>query len=150
MIIIHLQIIKRGEKTLKKSILITTLTSVLCLISTSAIAAGGHGGHSSMKKGVGKTACKTTLITRTRPEHLASVAPGSEISFWVKGIEDAEVVEATAKKIPITLTVEEKAPFLAFKGKLPDSLKGTAARIQVEVHSKKCPAEKGWLLKITE
>jgi len=123
------------------------------LISTSAIAAGGHGGgHSSFKKGVGKNSCKATVITRTKPEHLASVSPQSEISFWVKGIDikDAKSVEATAKKIPITLTVEEKDPFLAFKGKLPDSLKGTAARIQVSVNYKKCPAEKGWLLKITE
>ncbi len=138
---------------MKKSILIATLTSALYLVSSSAIAAGGHGGgHSSFKKGVGKTSCKTTVITRTKPEHLASVAPQSEISFWIKGIgiEDAEMVKATAKKIPITLTVEEKAPFLAFKGKLPDSLKGTAARVQIEVHSKKCPVEKGWLLKITE
>jgi hypothetical protein len=143
----------KEESTLKKSILITTLASALCLISTNAIAAGGHGGgHSSFKKGVGNTACKATVITRTKPEHLASVSPQSEISFWVKGIgiEDAESVEATAKKIPVTLTVEEKKPFLAFKGKLPVSLKGTAARIQVNVHFKKCPAEKGWLLKITE
>ena len=81
---------------------------------------------------------------------MESVAPGSEFSFWVKGIEDADLVEVTAKKIPVTLTVEEKAPFLAFKGNLPGSLKGTAARIQVKVHYKKCPAEKGWLLKITE
>ena len=143
---------KEGS-TLKKSILITTLVSALCLISTNAIAAGGHGGgHSSFKKGVGKTSCKATVITRTKPEHLASVSPKSEISFWVKGIgiEDAKSVEATAKKIPVTLTVEEKKPFLAFKGNLPASLKGTAARIQVNVHFKKCPAEKGWLLKITE
>ena len=135
---------------MKKSILIATLTSALCLISTGVIAAGGHGDQGKGGKGGGKTACKATLITHTRPAHLESVAPGSEISFWVKGIEDADLVEVTAKKIPITLTVEEKAPFLAFKGKLPESLKGTAARIQVNVHYKKCPAEKGWLLKITE
>jgi hypothetical protein len=144
--------LKEGS-TLKKSILIATLASALCLISTNAIAAGGHGGgHSSFKKGVGKTSCKATVITRTKPEHLASVSPKSEISFWVKGIgiEEAETVEVTAKKIPVKLTVEEKAPFLAFKGNLPDSLVGTAARIQISVHYKKCPAEKGWLLKITE
>lgn len=135
---------------MKKSILIATLTSALCLISTGANAAGGHGDHGKGGKGGGKNACKTTLITHTRPAHMETVAPGSEFSFWVKGIEDADLVEATAKKIPVTLTVEEKAPFLAFKGNLPETLKGTAARIQVKVHYKKCPAEKGWLLKITE
>ena len=37
-----------------------------------------------------------------------------------------------------------------FKGNLPDSLVNTAARIHVGVDFKKCPADKGWLLKITE
>ena len=149
MLIINILLILRG-RTLKKSILISALTSILCLISADTIAAGGHGGGGSSVNKSGKSACKTTVISQIKPPHLTSVSPQSEFSFWVKGIKDASLVEVTAKKIPVTLTVEDKEHFLLFKGKLPDSLVGTAARIHVEVHSKKCPAEKGWLLKITE
>lgn len=135
---------------MKKFILIPVLSAVLCLISANVLAAGGHGGGGSSVNKSGKTACKTTQIKHIRPEHLASVAPGSEISFQVYGIEDAKYVEVTAKKIPVEMDVEHKGGILWFKGNLPDSLVNTAARVNVEVHFKKCPAEKGWLLKITE
>lgn len=135
---------------MKKSILIAVATSMLCLASANVFAAGGHSGHGSSVNKSGKSACKTTQIKHLRPEHLASVAPGSEISFQVYGIEDEKYVEVTAKKIPVTMDVEHKGGILWFKGNLPDSLVNTAARVHVEVNYKKCPAEKGWLLKITE
>lgn len=135
---------------MKKSILIAVATSVLCLASASVFAAGGHGaGHSSVNKS-GKSACKKTQIKHIRPEHLATVAPGSEIYFRVQGIDDAKYVEVTAKKIPVKLSSEYIGGVMRFTGNLPDSLVNTAARIHVEVNFKKCPAQKGWLLKITE
>ena len=135
---------------MKKSLLIAAVTSALCLASANVLAAGGHGGHGSSVDKSGKSACKTTQIKHMRPEHLATVAPGSEFSFRVQGIEDAKYVTMTAKKIPVELSVEHKGGLLWFKGNLPDSLVNTAARIHVEVNFKKCPAEKGLLLKITE
>lgn len=135
---------------MKESILITTLISTLCLMSTSAIATGGHGEKVGGGKSGGSKSCNKTAIYKIKPEHLASVSPQAEISFWVKGIKDASVVEVTAKKMPVKVTAEDKEQFFSFKGKLPESLRGTAARIQVKVHSNRCPAEKGWLLKISE
>jgi hypothetical protein len=135
---------------MNKSNLISALSVALCLISTNVFAAGGHGAGGSSVDKSGKSACKTTQIKKIRPEHLASVAPKSEISFQVYGIEDPKFVEVTAKKIPVEMSVEHKGGILWFKGNLPDSLANTAARIHVKVHYKKCPAEKGWLLKITE
>lgn len=135
---------------MKKSILISTLSTVLCLISANVIAAGGHGDHGSSVNKSGKSACLTTKIKHVRPEHLASVSPKSEISFQVEGLEDPKYVEVTAKKIPVEMSVESKGGLLWFKGNLPDSLVNTAARIHVEVNYKKCPAEKGWLLKVTD
>ena len=135
---------------MKKFILIPVLSTVLCLISANVIAAGGHGAGGSSVDKSGKSACKTTAIKRIKPVHLTEVAPGSEISFQVDGIDDAKYVEVTAKKIPVEMEVEHKGGILWFKGNLPDSLVNTAARIHVEVNYKKCPAEKGWLLKITE
>lgn len=135
---------------MKKSILISALASALCILSTNVFAAGGHGaGHSSVNKS-GKSACKKTQIKYIRPEHLATVAPGSEIYFRVEGIDDAKYVTVTAKKIPVKLSSEYKGGVMRFTGNLPDALVNTAARIHVEVDFKKCPAEKGWLLKITE
>ena len=135
---------------MNKSILISALSTVLCLISVNVFAAGGHGAGGSSVDKSGKSACKTTQIKKIRPEHLATVAPGSEIYFRVEGIDDAKYVEATAKKIPVKLSSEYKGGVMRFTGNLPDSLVNTAARIHVEVHYKKCPAEKGWLLKISE
>ncbi|RLA19482.1 MAG: hypothetical protein DRQ62_11875, partial [Gammaproteobacteria bacterium] len=81
-------IIKKG-RVMKKSLLIAAVTSALCLASANVLAAGGHGGHGSSVDKSGKSACKTTQIKHMRPEHLATVAPGSEFSFRVQGIEDA-------------------------------------------------------------
>jgi len=134
---------------LKKPIVISLLTSALFLIANGANAAGGHDGGSGGGNKSGGS-CKTTIIYRFVPKHLATVAPKSEFSFWVKGIKSANEVSVTAKKIPVTVTAEDKENYFLFKGNLPDSLSKTAARIQVKVDSKKCPAEKGWLLKITE
>jgi hypothetical protein len=126
---------------------ISVIASILLFFSAGANAAGGHGagGGSGNKSGGG---CKTTIINHIVPKHLTVVYPKSEFSFWVRGIKDPSLVEVTAKKIPVTVTSEDKETFFAFTGKLPDSLSNTAARIQVKVHSKKCPADKGWLLKI--
>ena len=135
---------------MKKSILIPVLSMVLCFISANANAAGGHSGHGSSVNKSGKSACKNTVIKFIKPVHLSTVAPGSEISFRVSGIEDAKDVTVTAKKILVKLESEYRGNIMWFKGNLPDSLVNTAARIHVDVDFKKCPAEKGWLLKITE
>jgi len=135
---------------MKKVILIPLLSSVLSLMVSPAFSAGGHGGGGNGGKGGSASACKTTVISQTKPKHLATVAPQSEFSFWVKGIKNPDAVEVTVKKIPVELAVEDKEHFFLFTGKLPESLKGTAARIHVEVNYKKCPAEKGWLVKISE
>jgi len=134
----------------KKTILIPILSAALSLMASPVFSAGGHDGGGQGGKGGSAGTCKTTVISHARPEHLAIVAPQSEFSFWVKGITEPGLVEVTAKKIPVKLTVEDKEQFFLFTGKLPESLKGTAARIQVSVNFKKCPAKKGWLLKISE
>lgn len=135
---------------MKKLLIIPILTSSLFLISNAAIAAGGHDGHGGGSGSKSGGSCKTTVINHFVPKHLETVAPNAEFSFWVKGIKTADEVTVTAKKIPVTVNAEDKGDFFLFKGNLPESLSKTAARIQVKVSSKKCPAEKGWLLKISE
>lgn len=135
--------------SMNKSMVISVLTSALCLVSANTHAAGGHDGHKGggNKSGGG---CKTTIINHFSPKRLTTVAPESEFSFWVRGIKDPEQVTVTAKKIPVNVVAEDKEYFFSFKGNLPASLTKTAARIQVTVESKKCPAKDGWLLKISE
>ena len=135
---------------MKKSILVPVLSAALCLMSVNVNAAGGHSGHGSSVNKSGKSACKNTVIKFIKPVHLSAVAPGSEISFRVSGIENADHVEVTAKKIPLKMDSEFKGGVMWFKGNLPESLVNTAARIHVDVDFKKCPTEKGWLLKISE
>jgi len=135
---------------MKKTILIPVLSVALSLMTANVIAAGGHGGGGSSVDKSGKSACKNTVIKHIRPEHLTEVSPGSEFSFRVDGIDDAKYVTVTAKKIPVEMTSEFKGGIMWFKGNLPESLVNTAARVYVDVDFKKCPAEKGWLLKITE
>ena len=135
---------------MKKLILIPALSAILSLIANPAFPAGGHDGGGSGGKGGESSVCKTTEITNTKPGHLETVAPQSEFSFWVKGIKNPDLVKVTVKQIPVTLSVEDKEHFFLFKGTLPESLKGTAARILVNVNFNKCPAEKGWLVKISE
>ena len=133
---------------MKKIILLHVL--VLSLFSANSMAAGGHGGHTSKGDGGAGRACKTTIIDHAKPAPRAKVEPESEIYFWVKGIKDSSLVEVTAKKIPMKMEIEEKTNVFVFRGKLPASLVNTAARIKVDVHHKKCPAEKGWLVLISE
>jgi len=135
---------------MKKIILIPVLSSVLFLMSTSVFSAANHGGGGNGGKGGSKSACKTTIISHVKPKHLDQVAPQSEFSFWVTGIKNSDDVSVVVKKIHVKLDVVDKKNFFLYTGKLPESLKGTAARIQVTVDYKKCPASKGWLVKIDE
>lgn len=134
---------------MKKTILISALASALFLISSNSIAAGGHDGHGGGSNKGGRY-CKKAVIGHIKPKHLSTVAPGSEFSFWVEDMKDANQIEVTAKKIPVEMTSEQRTGFILFKGKLPASLVNTAARVQVKATTQKCPAQKGWLLKISE
>ncbi|MFW5444279.1 MAG: hypothetical protein ACKE51_08250 [Methylococcaceae bacterium] len=137
---------------MKKSILLAAFVSLLSVVSSNAIAAGGHSGHGSSVNKSGKGACKKIIINHIKPKQLDVVSPQSKVSFWVNGLKEYEIkhVEATAKKIPIKLSSEVRIGFILFTGNLPESLHGQAARVEIKVHAKRCPVQKGFLLKISE
>ncbi len=132
---------------MKKLILITILAASF-FNSHNVLAAMDHGSNGN--KGRNNAACKSQGVVHMKPKHLEEVLAGSEFSFWVKGVKNPSEVKVTVKNIPVTMTAEDKDTFFLFKGKLPKTLIGTAARIKVEVLSRKCPSEKGWLVKISE
>ena len=86
------------------------------------------------------------------PPHLATVAPEAEFSFLAFNIDKPEQTSVTVKNIPVEVTAEFKDPYYLIKGKIPASLKNTAARINIKVSAKSphCEAENGWLLKISD
>lgn len=122
---------------------------IFFLSSNIVMAAMDHGSHG--RKGPSSSAaCKEKGIFQTKPKHLADVSPQSEFSFWVKGIKSPDKVSVTVKNITVIMDAEDKTHFYLFKGKLPQTLSGTVARINIRVNSKKCPSVKGWLVKIGE
>jgi hypothetical protein len=98
-----------------------------------------------------KKNCKKPKFYDFVPKHLSEVAPESEISFKVARAKSSEEVHLEVKKVPVPLTAENKDLFYMMKGKLPDSLRGTYARLNVRaIGDGGCHAEDGWLLKISE
>lgn len=127
----------------------------LCAVSFSgngmAQSTGGHGGHGG-GSGSSGTDCIKAKISRYTPEHLATVAPGSEFSFAASGSNGPGHIHVSIKQQPIEVTIEDKDTFYLVKGKLPKEIKNSVVRISVSLKSKfsRCDAEGGWLLKVSE
>ncbi len=96
--------------------------------------------------------CKKPKFRTFEPEHLSEVLPESEISFHVSNWADPDTIEVTARKVPLTVDVINKNVFYVVKAKLPPSLHGTFARIELRARAKegRCLGQGGWLLKIKE
>lgn len=111
----------------------------------------GHGGG-SMSGGGSASQCAKARIERFVPAPLATVPPGSPFSFYVFNIDKPEQVSVTIKKQEVDFTADYREPFFVMKGKIPDSLVNTHARIDVKVSAKSshCEEQKGWLVKITD
>lgn len=132
------------KKILALAVLVFSTNSFAVDHSMHSGGAGSGGGSSSN--------CVKAHFSKFQPEHLATVAPESEFSFMVMGVQKPEQIEVTVKSQPVQLSVENKESFMIVKGKLPADLKNTAARINIKATTKveKCNGEGGWLVTITE
>ena len=108
----------------------------------------GGGGKPAM----GGAACVRPQVSKMQPAHLATVAPGSSFSFVVSNIDNPEHVSVEVKRQPVEIEAEYKNPYYIVRGKIPESLRNTAARVDVKIDSKvaSCRAQEGWLIKISE
>ncbi|TPQ29323.1 hypothetical protein ACH518_07535 [Methylomonas sp. HW2-6] len=106
----------------------------------------GHGGNAS------ESGCIRAKVSRIKPEHLSSVAPGSEFSFAASGSNGPGHIHVSIKQQAVPITVEDKDTFYLVKGKLPADIKNTTVRVSVSLKAKfeKCSAEEGWLLKVSD
>ncbi len=121
-------------------------------ISMSTSHHSGHGGGSGAGGGgVGARGCPKISVTDMEPVALAELAPGSHFSVVVLGAKTADDIEMTVKKIPVAFKIENKGNFIEVNAKLPDELRGVAARVTVKVRSQAigCDQESGWLYKIS-
>ena len=125
------------------------------IILDDAIAAMDHSGHTGSGGGSSEasgSACIRPHLDKIKPERLATVAPGSEFSFVVFNIDKPEQVSVAVKNQHVNIETEFKDPFYVVRGKIPDALANTAARIDVKIDSKypSCRLQDGWLIKISE
>lgn len=127
------------------------MIGLLTLINSSFALAGAHVEHGGKNPNT-PSACKEAKIGKLNPAPLSEVAPGSEFSFKVYDVHNPKQIEVTAKNIIIPTTIEHKNDFIVVHGKLPENLKGTAARVIAKVKGKlpRCNREEGWLLKIKD
>ena len=101
-------------------------------------------------------ACKKPHITDFNlteykaPDNI-EIAPESEFIIKVSAWADPSTIKLTAKKQALPFTVESTSTFHKIKAKLPTSLNGSFARIEVSVKAVLgCGDKEGWLVKVAD
>lgn len=124
----------------KKCLKLLTIFAVVAFTGTAA----GYGSEEGDRR------CKKPKFRTFEPVHLSEVPPETEISFHVSNWADPDTIKATAKKIPMPVTVVDKINYFDVTAKLPASLIDKYARIHVEAKADDgdCLGQDGWLLKV--
>jgi hypothetical protein len=127
------------------------LATLLTVTAFDAHAIMDHSRHRG-SSGSSNATCLHPRLDKMQPAHLATVSPGGAFSFLIYNIDDPKQVTVEVKKQPVDVVFELKDTFYVVKGKIPDSLRNTAARIDVKINAKatSCRAADGWLVKISE
>ncbi len=108
--------------------------------------AAAYGSSSSSKK-----SCKKPKFSQFMPANMSEVPPQSEFSFVASSVTLPDSIQVTIQNEPIDLSVSKKNSGYAVSGKLPASLSGTHARINIQAKGpKSCKGKDGWLLKIVD
>lgn len=133
-------------------VLAILLTTGLCN-SAWAQSTEGHSGHGGGSGGgTNDVSCIKAKISHYKPEHMATVAPGSEYSFAVSGSNGPGHIHVSIRQEPVQVSIENKETFYLVKGRLPADIKNETVRISVKAKAKvgKCDADGGFLLKVTD
>lgn len=116
---------------------------VLFISIISANNAAAYGSSSSKK------ACSKPKFSEFTPPHLSDVSPHSDFSFTASSATLPDSIQVSVKNKPLAVNVSKKNNKFLVTGKLPENLKGTHARINIQATGpKKCKGKDGWLLKI--
>jgi len=101
--------------------------------------------------GSGTEICKKPNFSDFTPVNSAEVAPQSAFSFFASGAAYPNSIKVTIKGQSVPVTVTPKKDGFQVTGKLPDSLKGAFAKINIEARgANQCEGSAGWLVKVTE
>lgn len=88
-------------------------------------------------------------LTEYKAPDNIEIAPESEFIIKVSAWADPTTIKLTAKKQALPFTVESTSTFHKIKAKLPASLNGSFARIEVSVKAVLgCGDKEGWLVKV--
>jgi len=94
--------------------------------------------------------CKVKF-SKYMPANNAEVAAKSDFSFFASGETNPSSIKVTIKGQPIPVTVTPKNQGFQVAGILPDTLKGTFAKINIAAKGPgQCESSDGWLVKVTE
>ncbi len=116
---------------------------IFVVFSTNSFA---YGSSSSSKK-----ACQKPKLSQFTPAHLSVVTPQSEFSFLASASTNPESIEVNIKKQSIETNINKTSSGYTVTGKLPASLQGSYARVNIKAKgTNSCPVSDGWLLKIEE
>jgi len=101
--------------------------------------------------GSGSGACKKVNFSEFSPINNAEVAPQSEFSFYASESTFPKSIKVTIKGQSVPITVVEKQNGYKVSGKLPDTLRGAFAKINIDARGiNQCEVTDGWLIKVTE
>ncbi len=116
---------------------------LMLMVATSNVWAYGS---SSSKK-----ACNKPTFSEFTPANNAEVTAKSAFSFTASGNTNPESIIVTVKNQPVAVTVTPKKQGFQVAGTLPDTLKGSFARISITADGpNQCKGSDGWLVKIIE
>ena len=108
-----------------------------------------YGDNNSSGSGTG--ACKKVNFSEFSPVNNSEVAPQSDFSFYASEATFPKSIKVTIKGQSIPLTVVEKQSGYKVTGKLPDTLRGAFAKINIEARGiGQCEVTDGWLVKVTQ
>ena len=108
-----------------------------------------YGDNSASGSGTGM--CKKVNFSEFSPINNAEVAPQSDFSFYASEATYPKSIKVTIKGQSIPVTVIEKQGGYKVSGKLPDTLKGAFAKINIDARGiNQCEVSDGWLVKVTQ
>lgn len=101
--------------------------------------------------GSGSGVCKKVNFSEFSPVNNSVVAPQSEFSFYASESTFPNSIKVTIKGQSVPVTVVQKQSGYKVSGKLPNSLKGVYAKINIDAKgAAQCEVSDGWLVKVTK
>lgn len=122
------------------------LMAVVLIVPASAWAYGDSAGSSS-----GAGICAKVNFSEFSPVNNSEVAPHSEFSFYASESTIPNSIKVTIKGQSVPVTVVQKQSGYKVSGKLPDTVRGAFAKINVDARGiAQCEVSTGWLVKVTQ